>query len=235
MLTLPSADPSGLYVGDDGPGVLSVTNGGTVSVTSFNGIQIGDQGTVMGDGTLDAWVYNHGIVAPGTSVGTLTIVNSPYRQGPTGTLEIELASATSYDKLNFPGGGAFLEGGTLDVTLLDGYSPSFGTSFDLMDWHQFGSITGAFATLNLPDLPGTLDWDTSQLYSAGVLRVISTGGLAGDYNQNGIVDAADYSVWRKNDGSQEGYDTWRANFGAIGRQRRGCHCEFICQRLIQCA
>ncbi len=160
VLTLPSADPSGLYVGDDGPGVLSVTNGGTVSVTSFNGIQIGDQGTVMGDGTLDAWVYNHGIVAQGTSVGTLTIVNSPYRQGPTGTLEIELASATSYDKLNFPGGGAFLEGGTLDVTLLDGYSPSFGTSFDLMDWHQFGSITGTFATLNLPDLPGTLDWDT---------------------------------------------------------------------------
>jgi T5SS/PEP-CTERM-associated repeat protein len=223
-LTLSSADPSGLYVGDDGPGVLTVTNGGTVSVESFNGIQIGDQGTVMGDGTLDAWVYNHGIVAPGTSVGTLTIVNSPYRQGPTGTLKIELASATSYDKLNFPGGGAFLEGGTLDVTLLDGYAPSFGTSFDLMDWHQFGSITGAFATLNLPDLPGTLDWDTSQLYSAGVLRVISTGGFAGDYNQNGIVDASDYAVWRKGLGTTftpEHYNIWRANFGATAGSASG--------------
>jgi hypothetical protein len=37
--------------------------------------------------------------------------------------------------------------------------------------------------------------------------------LDGDYNNNGIVDAADYVVWRKTDGSPEGYNTWRANFG----------------------
>jgi hypothetical protein len=35
----------------------------------------------------------------------------------------------------------------------------------------------------------------------------------GDYNGDGIVDAADYTVWRKTDGSQGGYDTWRTNFG----------------------
>jgi hypothetical protein len=39
-------------------------------------------------------------------------------------------------------------------------------------------------------------------------------GLAGDYNFDGSVDAADYVLWRKNDGSPEGYDAWRANFGA---------------------
>ena len=39
-------------------------------------------------------------------------------------------------------------------------------------------------------------------------------GLAGDYNLNGIVDAADYIVWRKTDGTPAGYDKWRANFGA---------------------
>jgi hypothetical protein len=38
--------------------------------------------------------------------------------------------------------------------------------------------------------------------------------LAGDYNQDGTVDAADYVVWRKNDGTQTGYDAWRADFGA---------------------
>jgi hypothetical protein len=37
--------------------------------------------------------------------------------------------------------------------------------------------------------------------------------LPGDYNGDGSVDAADYVVWRKNNGSQEGYDTWRTNFG----------------------
>ncbi|MEX0613882.1 MAG: PEP-CTERM sorting domain-containing protein [Pirellulales bacterium] len=36
----------------------------------------------------------------------------------------------------------------------------------------------------------------------------------GDYNGDGFVDAADYVVWRKNDGSQEAYDEWAANFGS---------------------
>ena len=35
--------------------------------------------------------------------------------------------------------------------------------------------------------------------------------VPGDYNHNGIVDAADYVVWRKTDGTQPAYDTWRAN------------------------
>jgi subtilisin family serine protease len=35
----------------------------------------------------------------------------------------------------------------------------------------------------------------------------------GDFNGDGSVNAADYVVWRKTDGSPEGYDEWRANFG----------------------
>jgi hypothetical protein len=38
-------------------------------------------------------------------------------------------------------------------------------------------------------------------------------GIPGDFNNDGKVDAADYVVWRKTDGSQSGYDTWRTNFG----------------------
>lgn len=39
----------------------------------------------------------------------------------------------------------------------------------------------------------------------------------GDYNHDGFVDDADYVVWRKTgiDG-QEGYNTWRTNFGKTG-------------------
>jgi PEP-CTERM motif len=37
--------------------------------------------------------------------------------------------------------------------------------------------------------------------------------LAGDYNHDGSVNAADYVLWRKNDGSQAGYDAWRTHFG----------------------
>jgi hypothetical protein len=37
--------------------------------------------------------------------------------------------------------------------------------------------------------------------------------IPGDYNSDGRVDAADYVVWRKTDGSPSGYNTWRTNFG----------------------
>jgi hypothetical protein len=39
------------------------------------------------------------------------------------------------------------------------------------------------------------------------------GGLAGDHNGDGRVDAADYVVWRKSGGPPDGYTAWRTNFG----------------------
>jgi hypothetical protein len=59
------------------------------------------------------------------------------------------------------------------------------------------------------------------------LSLAITVALAGDYNGNGTVDAADYTVWRNNVGSsttlpndpiggvigQDQYDQWKANFG----------------------
>lgn len=57
---------------------------------------------------------------------------------------------------------------------------------------------------------------------------ISAAGLPGDYNANGTVDAADYTLWRDTLGAPAGtlpndvdggvigmaqYDTWKANFG----------------------
>jgi hypothetical protein len=45
----------------------------------------------------------------------------------------------------------------------------------------------------------------------------SATGPTGDYNHNGVVDAGDYSLWRKTPGSYGGdpggYNTWQANFG----------------------
>ena len=45
------------------------------------------------------------------------------------------------------------------------------------------------------------------------LTVVPGMDLPGDYNLDGTVDAADYVVWRKSDGTQGGYDAWRNNYG----------------------
>jgi hypothetical protein len=59
---------------------------------------------------------------------------------------------------------------------------------------------------------------TVNLNLAGQLVAIATlpPTLAGDFNDDGAVDAADYVVWRKNTGgtyTQADFNTWRANFG----------------------
>jgi hypothetical protein len=44
----------------------------------------------------------------------------------------------------------------------------------------------------------------------------TVGAIAGDYNLNGVVDAADYVAWRKGLGTaftQANHDVWRAHFG----------------------
>jgi hypothetical protein len=37
--------------------------------------------------------------------------------------------------------------------------------------------------------------------------------LPGVYNADGTVDAGDYVVWRKSDGTPDEYNMWRTNFG----------------------
>jgi hypothetical protein len=56
---------------------------------------------------------------------------------------------------------------------------------------------------------------SSEVSSNNVMGLTLTAGLAGDFNNNGAVDAADYVFWRNNfSGDQAKYYVWRANFGA---------------------
>jgi hypothetical protein len=85
-------------------------------------------------------------------------------------------------------------------------------------------ITGAFSAVNAPIFNGhalAVVYGTNQV----TLEVIDA--LPGDYNSNGTVDAGDYVVWRKYQGTTHvlpndptggtigsaQYNQWRANFG----------------------
>jgi hypothetical protein len=101
--------------------------------------------------------------------------------------------------------------GTLQFMPYAGASLELGASYDLLNGINF--VADSFDQVLLPQLGGGLHWDTSSLYVTGLVTV---AGMLGDYNGNGIVDAADYVVWRKKNGTQTEYDTWRENFGKSG-------------------
>ncbi len=66
--------------------------------------------------------------------------------------------------------------------------------------------------------PGSILLTTNQGTGVGSLTVLinPNAALAGDFNGNGIVDAADYVVWRKGLGptyTPSDYNVWRAQFG----------------------
>ncbi|MEX2168312.1 MAG: LamG-like jellyroll fold domain-containing protein [Pirellulales bacterium] len=53
----------------------------------------------------------------------------------------------------------------------------------------------------------------------GVLALLDPPGVDGDYNEDGTVNAADYTVWRDGgspDDTIAGYNLWKANFGNSG-------------------
>jgi T5SS/PEP-CTERM-associated repeat protein len=178
-----------LRIGIDGQALLTVSNGGTVSAPT---IVVGELGEIRGDGKLTGSVTNNGVVAPGTSPGRLS-VSGGFTQASIGELAIELASATSFDSLMV--GGSVNLGGIVSLHLLDGYLPVEGDTFDVLDWGA--SFTDAGFAFVLPTLEGELDWDTSQFRTAGIISVVaSVMTLGGDYNGDGMVDSADYTVWR---------------------------------------
>jgi autotransporter-associated beta strand protein len=109
-------------------------NAGLGRTTVAAGALLGGNGTVTGN------LVNNGTVSPGTSPGTINVAGN-YTQSSSGKLIIEIASATSFDKLIMTGTASLA--GTLQVDALGGYNP-LGQSFTFL---TASSVTGTFGTL----------------------------------------------------------------------------------------
>ena len=97
-------------------------------------------------------------------------------------------------------------------------------TFTLIDYA--GTLNGDFSTLMLGTQPGGFTYslinDTANTEID--LLVTVAAGVQGDYNGNGVVDGADYVLWRNGGPLQNEVDTpgtvnaadytaWRARFG----------------------
>lgn len=194
-------------------------NNGTASLAGTNTFT----GTVSGSGIFNGTgtaVFS-GTLSPGNSPGQLTFDGDLELQ-PAATLEIEIAGTTpvtEHDRVEVAGFATLL--GTLDVTLLDGFVPSVGDSFAVL--FAAGAFDVNFAAINLPDLSAEgLAWELNPGSATLFLEAVPT--LDGDYNLDGTVNAADYTVWRDGLGTTftpGDYDVWVANFGVTAPASSG--------------
>lgn len=192
------------HLGTD-PNLVATTSGGAafLPVTSVN------------DAGEHAYIYQAGDFAD----LRMQVYESGVKLEPPGNIDF----VTSDDSAQF----------TSVVTVLapDGFD--IGDTLDISVSVDGTDVTSAAHSVNIVgNFPGYIGWSSN---SGGALiddlkitaLGTATGGLDGDYNDDGVVDAADYTTWRDNLGQSvtlpndttagtvttADYDVWKSAFG----------------------
>lgn len=218
-------------------------SGGTLSAGEIRFQGAGGQFNWV-SGTLQLGAYRgsltntSGLLEARGLIGVVTIDNN-YTQQSGGTLRVGVGGPTpntSYDVVNV--GGTATLGGMLEIEQVAGFVPQPGQNFTVLN---SAALTGSFANVangqRLSVTGGTtsgsfvVNYGPSSAFNPNRV-VLSSFQITGDYNLDGVVNAADYSIWRdtlgsttdlrangNNSGASAGvidvadYTAWKSNFG----------------------
>lgn len=168
-------------------------------------IDFDDDATEPYDDTYSLWIDNFNQAAPQWSV---TIDNSPIGQWAA----IRFARGSNENQMEID-----------NLVVTDDPDVAFARPLELV----VDTSTGMVQIRNDNQIDIALD--SYSIQSAG--NSLNVGSADGDYNSDGFVNLADYTVWRDNLGSPAGslandptgeaigtaqYDIWKGNFGASG-------------------
>ncbi len=205
-MTLPNHPDSNperdIYLGSNDP-LLPAETGPATAVT-----QMYDRAANMGDGDV---TKGHG--------GTIqhafdnTNVNGVYgwnNDTPPGELGFPLSAKTGYEALI---SAAFLANDGQPNRLMAFITNDSGNFLSNQFLGEAGGV-GGLTNLAGPGGDGGVPLFDASLFAGNQFFTVPTAtGVPGDFNGDAKVDAADYVVWRKYDGTQAGYDELRSNFG----------------------
>ena len=178
-------------------GTLVTPAGSTVTLIgdiTFND-SVSGAGGFFGPGTATF----AGGFSPGDSPATVTFEGDVVLES-TNTLFLEIGGVipgTEHDRLEID--GTAMIDGTLNVSLINGFTPSVGNNFGFL--FANGGFGGNFDTLNLPDISGLgLQWTLNPGGSTVFLEVDSL--LTGDLDGDGFVGINDLNIvlgnWNQN-------------------------------------
>jgi outer membrane autotransporter protein len=142
---------------------------------------------LTGSGTITGNVTNTGTIAPGNSIGTMTIAGN-YTHAAGATYTVEANAAGQSDKLIVTG-TATLNGGTVEVLAENG-NYNMRTNYTIL---TAGTVVGTFAnvTSNLAFLTPSLSYDPSNVYLLLTRNSTNFADVAGSSNQYAIASALD--------------------------------------------
>ena len=174
-------------------GTLIIRDVGEGSALGSGAVEVANPGTLAGEGRVSGDAVISGVLAPGSigligsvssldsleTLGEETVGHLDFRGDLTleavATLEIGLAGAEEFDRITVR--GAFAYGGTLNISLLDGFTPEDGASFAL--FAVDGSNSGAFSSIAVDGFLGEMDYATGTLTLHAIPEPspLSLGGL----------------------------------------------------------
>jgi len=162
-------------------GTLAVNGNITGDVT------VATAGTLGGNGTIFGGVINNGTLAPGNSIGTLTISGN-YTQAAGSTYQVEVNAAGLGDRVNV-GGAATIQGGTVQVLAQPG---SYGQRTTYTILNATGGVTGTYSgiTSNYAFLSPSLSYDANDVYLTLLLQQNAFSSFSGNTPNQRAVGAA---------------------------------------------
>jgi outer membrane autotransporter protein len=155
-------------------------------------VMVSTNATLGGHGEIGGNVVNAGTLAPGASIGTLTI-HGDYTQTADGILEVDVAPDGQSDLLAVDG-SATLAGGTVVVAIDGDWKPRTDYTILTAD----GGVDGSFdsAASNLTFLDVVLDYTADSVLLSLQRNDVAFASFAGTRNQRATAAAADTLGWQ---------------------------------------
>ncbi len=201
------------FANNFGIGALDLVAGRTrINVIGTTNVTVGANATLDGTGRIIGNLINNGIVAPGNSIGTLTVQGN-YTHNANSVLEVEFDASGNIDLLDVTG-NATLNGGTVRFVGLGGAEGQGGTFL-----RTGGTLTGTFTTIETVGalLPLSVFYQPgAALMAPSVLTArpstFNAQSLAAADTALGFIDSIGVGDVRHGEGNR----IWMNGFGAWG-------------------